>query len=509
MDVIVTMAGHSRRFGSAGLEGPKALLTVGDRPMIQHVLDAFAPDDRFHVVVNEEQVAADPALPGKLEALAAQLSVTVVPGHEQGPILSALAVQGLADSAEVFITYCDLAVAWDRDRFLRDARGHAGAVASFRGFSPASLGDTLYAYMRVQDGRMQELREKACFTDDRASEHASVGIYWFDRWDRFCELGIHRLAAGPPPELSEPYVSLLMNDLVAEGLSVAVHEVERFACLGTPGDCAQFQHWWRYFEGPAPSRPEPSAGANLLPMAGAGRRFAEVGYEGPKPLIEVRGEPMLLRAARALPPAERWVFELRAQDLERADIDDALDRVAPNGRVVRVDRPTTGQAATCLLAEAELDLDAELLIASCDYESLFSAEAWNALRADPSVDGAIWTWRAGGAQLKDARAFAYCRGQGARVTEVVEKQTISTDPGADPLVVGTFWYRRARDFVRGARAMIDAGVTVQGEHYVGTSINQLIAEGQRWVVFEVDSWISFGDPFELQVLEWWQGWFEG
>ena len=72
------------------------------------------------------------------------------------------------------------------------------------------------------------------------------------------------------------------------------------------------------------------------------------------------------------------------------------------------------------------------------------------------------------------------------------------------MVVGTFWYRRAQDFVEGARSMMADGITVNGEHYVGTSINALLKVGKKFKIFDVTQWISFGDPFELQVYEYWE-----
>ena len=46
-------------------------------------------------------------------------------------------------------------------------RGYDGGIPSFKGFHPASFGDTLYAYMRVNSNdEMLELREKKCFTSE-------------------------------------------------------------------------------------------------------------------------------------------------------------------------------------------------------------------------------------------------------------------------------------------------------------------------------------------------------
>ena len=84
-----------------------------------------------------------------------------------------------------------------------------------------------------------------------------------------------------------------------------------------------------------------------------------------------------------------------------------------------------------------------------------------------------------------------------------KKKTISDTPHLDPLVVGTFWFRRAKDFTDAAENLIENDITINDEHYVGTSINYLIEQGKKVVIFDIDQWISFGDPFELQVLEYW------
>ena len=89
----------------------------------------------------------------------------------------------------------------------------------------------------------------------------------------------------------------------------------------------------------------------------------------------------------------------------------------------------------------------------------------------------------------------------------LNKSTISDTPHLDPLVVGTFWYRRAADFKAGANNLINNDIRINGEHYVGTSINHLIDKSLKFVIFDIEQWISFGDPFELQVAEYWDEYF--
>jgi CTP:molybdopterin cytidylyltransferase MocA len=511
MHVVVTAAGHSRRFHAAGYQGPKFLIDLGGKPMIAHVFDMFSPRDHFHVVVNDDQVRQNPEIANILEALARNVEVCVIPPHEEGPTYSALQVASIPDDEAVIVTYCDFSVDWDYGAFLRHALGNDGALAVFRGFHPASFGDTLYAYVSTDGDRFIELREKRSFTSDRTQEYASAGTYYFCSWAIFRRYA--RMVGGGNDELPEAYVSLLFNHMVGDGLDVVVHEIERFLCYGTPEDVRQYLFWWSYLAGPQPPRSAAAGSAamciNLVPMAGRGSRFRADGYRVAKPLIPVRGEPMVVRAAASMPTADQWVFLPRAEDVARHPIRAALEAFSESSIVVPVEEITSGQAATCLLAIGHLPDDAQLLIASCDYEVRYDGSAWRALIDDQSVDGVIWTYRMSGAVLKDPSAFAYCRvaDDGRTVTEVVEKRTVGDRPEEDPMVVGTFWYRRAGDFKRGAQTMIARGITVGGEYYVGTSINTLLEEGARFVIFDIDQWISFGDPFELRVLEYWEDHF--
>src|SRR5919198_1269338 len=93
---------------------------------------------------------------------------------------------------------------------------------------------------------------------------------------------------------------------------------------------------------------------NLIPMAGAGKRFADAGYAVPKPLIPVAGLPMVVRAARALPATDHWIFVCRTEHVRDAGIDLELKRHFSPATVLTVDNSTEGQASTCLIAAGEL-----------------------------------------------------------------------------------------------------------------------------------------------------------
>lgn len=243
---------------------------------------------------------------------------------------------------------------------------------------------------------------------------------------------------------------------------------------------------------------------SLIPMAGRGSRFRHEGYGLPKPFIPIRKQPMFLAAIRSFAPADRYILICLEEFVQKYSFKARVEQELEHCTVMAIDGVTLGQACTCLLAEPLMRPDEALTISSCDYLLRFDTSTYRALLADPSVDVIVWTFRPGAVAKGDLKAFAYCRTQGSRVTEVVEKRLISDSPRNDPAVVGTFTYKAASDFVLGARTMIDKNIRVNGEFYVGTSINQLIELGKNVVCMEVSHFVSLGTPFELQLYQAWE-----
>lgn len=524
MNVIITLAGHSRRFAAAGYTVPKAFIEINGLHMISHVVDMFDPNDNFYFALNKMQVQEFPDAIKILEGLVVNSKVIVIEPHELGPVYTVLQVKKFVKSEEpVIISYCDFIVEWNYKLFLKEVYGYDAAIAAFRGFHPASYGNTYYAYIRTNNHEMIELREKKSFTCDRTKEYASAGIYYFSTWNLFEHHAVNFFEGDYQKTLLEAYVSLLYNSIVQQGGSVRVTKVDKFICWGTPEDLEQYLFWQDYFKNSAEKfrrcvftqcngdiiQTKVPKSINLMPMAGKGSRFREDGYRVSKPLIQVLGKPMAVCASLSFPDAEHWIFLLNEAELDKHPIEKAFLSFKPQADFIGVKQSTSGQAATCLLAKDKLHPEAHLFIASCDYQTIYNEDLWQNIINDESIDGAIWTFRMRAGIFKNYNAFAYCRVAEDKKTilEIIEKKTISDKPELDPAVVGSFWFRKASDFVYGAEKMISRNILVNGEHYVGTSINELLKIGRRFVIFDIEQWISLGDPFELQVFEYWESHF--
>lgn len=222
----------------------------------------------------------------------------------------------------------------------------------------------------------------------------------------------------------------------------------------------------------------------LVPMAGRGSRFAEAGYTFPKPLIDVRGEPMIAAAVRSLGVvADRFIYLVLAEHLREYAIREVLHDLTPTAvvTVVPVQTVTQGAACTALLARNFIDNDEPLLIANSDQ-----VIDWDG-RIDDS-DGMVLTFPASHPK------WSYVRLDGYRVREVAEKRPISHHA-----TCGVYWFKRGRDFVRAADRMIAANKRVNGEFYIAPAINELIADGKRITAHPVHAMHGLGTPEDLEA----------
>jgi dTDP-glucose pyrophosphorylase len=208
----------------------------------------------------------------------------------------------------------------------------------------------------------------------------------------------------------------------------------------------------------------------VIPMAGRGSRFADIGIAIPKPMIDVRGKPMYAWAIDSLPLRDgaRVIFVCQNEHLDRsglhADITKRYARWDPE--VIGIDGVTDGQACTVLVARTWIDSDEPLLIFNADT-ALDADHAAQIAALPASCAGGLGVFAADGDRWSFARTDA-----SGRVVETAEKKRIS-----DHASTGLYYFTRGRDFVRYADAMIADDDRTRGEFYVAPVYNRMIADG--------------------------------
>ncbi len=248
MKIIIPMAGHSRRFKKAGYKDQKPFIIIDGKPMVERVCRMFSPTDEFVFVCNKEHLLIKDYRK-ILEKIVLNYHIVEIEPHEYGPVYSVLQSEKYITNKDepIIITYCDFTMQWNYRQFLLKSSLYEGSMAVFKGFHPASFGDTYYAYIKANENlEMVELREKQSFTDNRLNEFASTGVYYLENLKTFSHYA-NELLNSKEKVASEYYCSLIYNYLVRDGKRVNLFEVDKFICWGTPQDLEEYLFWSEYF----------------------------------------------------------------------------------------------------------------------------------------------------------------------------------------------------------------------------------------------------------------------
>ena len=225
----------------------------------------------------------------------------------------------------------------------------------------------------------------------------------------------------------------------------------------------------------------------LIPMAGAGKRFADAGYIFPKPLIEINNKPMIQWVIESLNLKANYIFIIQKEHQKKYNIRSVLNVLQPNCKIIELDHVTEGAACTTLLAKKFINNSDPLIIANSDQYI-----KWNSSKAiydfsSKNLDGAILTFEA----IHPKWSYAKCDEQGF-VTEVAEKKVISKNA-----TVGVYYWKHGSSYVSSAEKMIKKNIRVNNEFYVCPVYNEFILEKKKVKVYNVDEMQGLGTPEDL------------
>ena len=228
----------------------------------------------------------------------------------------------------------------------------------------------------------------------------------------------------------------------------------------------------------------------LIPMAGAGSRFAQAGYTFPKPLIEVNGKPMIQVVVENLNVEAHFIYLVQKEHYEKYNLKQLLNLITPGCDIVQVDGITDGAARTTLLAKELINSDEPLLMANSDqFVEWNSNEVLYAFTAD-EIDGGIVTFKATHPKWSFAKL-----GDDGFVSEVAEKNPIS-----DNATVGIYYWKKGSDYVKYAEQMIDKNIRTNGEFYTCPTFNEAIADGKKIRAKSIDKMWGIGTPEDLNYF---------
>jgi NDP-sugar pyrophosphorylase family protein len=493
VQLVIPMNGLGKRFVAEGYRDPKPLIEVWNgKRMIEYVFDCFPGITNVLCLINPDHTGVREVL----QRCFPTVQIVDVPYSGKGPVDTILSAKEHISSGEVIVSYCDYGMDWDFPGFLRHMheKNADGGIACYKGFHPHHLGPDCYAYVRTDPF---EVREKQPFTNEKQSEWASSGAYYFRSGEAMKE-AFQTLQSSAEPIRGEHYVSMAYNYLPG---TTCVYEIQRMLQFGTPRDLRDYQMWADVFSRPVQQQLT-APGMTVLPMAGQGSRFRMVGYTTPKPFLPIRGDPMMLSALQCIPRSE----SLRIVGLrENPD----PQPYSPAADVLYLDSVTDGQATTVMHAIQDVSDDTSLTVTACDNGALYSAERLGALMEDTTVDAIVWAFRGDTHPTSrwNPNAYAWLDvNDDMQLQAVSVKKRFSSRPNRY-CIIGTMFFRRTGDYKRAYQIARERKIMTNGEYYVDNLLVPLLEEGKRIIVFPVDHYLCWGTPNDYETFTYWAGHF--
>jgi NDP-sugar pyrophosphorylase family protein len=520
IQLIIPMSGLGQRFITANYIDPKPLINIDGKSMIEHVYNMFPNTNDVTFICNEKHLK-ETKMQEILLSFCPHAKIIEVPvENRQGPVHAvSLIFDSINDDNEVIISYCDYATSWNYQDFLNITRTRTadGAIVCYTGFHPHMLGTDNYAFLREKEINeekqwMAEIQEKKPFTTNRMNEYASNGTYYF-KSGKILKKYFQLLMDIGEKVNNEYYVSMVYNLMVKDSLNVSIYKTDYMLQWGTPYDLEVYNMWSNYFRNIIKSQPlftDTYDTTTLLPLAGHGSRFSHRGYSDPKPLLDINGLPMVVQAIKCLPQSTNNVFICLKEHCETYPLQQSLLNSYPDAKILTIDKVTEGQACTCEIGinQANIDLTKPLLITASDNGVYYNVAKYKQLLDDPSIDGIIWSFRHNPTSKINPQMYSWLEVDEQNILKRTHVKKCPFDnPYENHAIIGTMFFRKGQYFMDGLKNIYEKNIRANGEYYVDNILNELVDNGKKLVVFEVDNYVCWGTPDDYETYLYWQKFF--
>ena len=228
----------------------------------------------------------------------------------------------------------------------------------------------------------------------------------------------------------------------------------------------------------------------LIPMAGQGSRFKDVGYQDIKPMIKINNKTMIQIVIENIGIEAEYIFVVRKEDEISYNISQYISNHVKESKIIIQDEKQPGAASSSLLAKDLIDNDDHLVIANVDQYIEDDISAIIKSFILKGVDGGILTF-----DNSEAK-WSYVKNNNFGVVDAVaEKNVISNEA-----TCGIYFWNKGSDYVKYANQMIQKGIKTNNEFYICPVYNEAIEDSRLIISHKVKEMHGIGTPEDLDAF---------
>lgn len=245
----------------------------------------------------------------------------------------------------------------------------------------------------------------------------------------------------------------------------------------------------------------------VVPMSGRGSRFVRAGYDTIKPLIEVDGRPMIEHVVRMFPGEDDFVFICASDHLTSTPLRSVLERLVPSATIVAIEPHKLGPVEAVLRAADHVDARQPVTLNYCDFSVGWDYADYKEKLADTGCAGCLTAYRGFHPHSLGPNLYAYLREENQYLLEIQEKGCFTDDRMNEYASSGTYYFESGALMKRIFRAAVERGLATGGEYYASTPYNLLVEEELPVYVYELEYFLQWGTPEDLEEYQAWSRYF--
>jgi HAD superfamily hydrolase (TIGR01509 family) len=231
----------------------------------------------------------------------------------------------------------------------------------------------------------------------------------------------------------------------------------------------------------------------IIPLCGEGKRFQEVGYKLPKPLITVFDKKMIERVLDSIDSlSEDRIFIIYHHSLEEYGFSIFMNTHYPGIGLIPIYKRTDGAAETILygiqhILHHHLSTNLQTLLIDCD--TIYHVPILEKLRRISTSATICFE------DMESNPIYSYVRVEDGHIVEIKEKEKISKYANT-----GAYFFQNIHELQHHCVAVIQKNIRYRNEYYISCVIQHMIDTGLpfRAIVINRSNYSSLGTPTELK-----------
>jgi 3,4-dihydroxy-2-butanone 4-phosphate synthase len=237
MNILIPMAGSSKKFKDTGYTLPKPLIDVDGKPMIQRVIENLpikgdyffiiqkSDNEKYHITTTLENIM-------KYN----KFKVIEIVGPTEGQAVTALyAKEFINNNEQLLIVNSDNYFVWDIEHFIKELKEfHDGMIFTFKD----DTGSPNWCYAKIDENNyVESLIEKV-----PVSEHALAGAFYWQHGSQFVSCAEKMIEKNIRTN-NEFYIGPVFNEAIKDGLKIYNYKLFDMKSMSTPKDLEEFLKW--------------------------------------------------------------------------------------------------------------------------------------------------------------------------------------------------------------------------------------------------------------------------